>query len=501
MKKEVFPHDRFYEGWKNAILFSEHTWGANISVSDPDNEFTKELWRVKKKMATDADSIANVLLEDIVVARSPAKEVTVINATSWAHEETVILSAGTVSGEGTVTDESGNPVLSQKLKNGDIAFLAEKVPALGVRHYTLSPSKGAGHEKDGKINGNTMTNGIVTVKIDPESGAITHLFYNDDGINLLDASTDYPANTYIYTGINATNPRTAGKPDISITESGPLVYEWKIEYKDIPGAKWLTTTIQLNKGSDVVYINNTFDKLDIREKENVRFAFPFNVDCGEMVMDLAWAKMKPEEDQLEGANKNFFSIQRWIDISNEDHGITWVTPDAPLVEVGGMYGEAWMRSPDRPWIRRHEPSQKIYSWVMNNSWHTNYKASQSGPVTFRYMIKPHKGELNYGDAKRLGVQISHPFVVAMGKRQILNDILRPERSDVIITSVRPDDENNGFLIRLFNATDKFRILNLAKWNPAGHEVYFVDPEGSKTDRLTKNLYFGAWEIKTIYVEN
>ncbi len=500
MKKEAFPHNRFYEGWKNAILFSEHTWGANISVSDPDSEFTKELWRVKKKMATDADSIANILLEDLIVARGPAKGITVINTTSWAHDELVKVPSRWLDGYNAVKDDEGELLPSQILNDGSLAFIAEKVPALGVRHYQLEKGQSPNVEVEGDIDEHKMTNGIITVKIDPVTGALTHLSRYEDGIDLIDESADYPTNTYIYTGINATNPKVSKNPVISITEQGPLVWEWTIDY-EAPGAKWLKTTIQLHTGSDVVHITNSMDKLDVREKENVRFAFPFNVDCGEMVMDLAWAKMKPEVDQLEGANKNFFSIQRWIDVSNEDHGITWVTPDAPLVEIGGMYGEAWMKSPDRPWIRHHEPSQKIFSWVMNNSWHTNYKASQSGPATFRYMIRPHKGGLDYGDAKRLGVEVSRPFVVAMGKRQIINDILKPEKQDVIITSIRPDSENNGFLIRLFNATDKFGILNLAKWNTNGHKIYLVDTDGNKSDELTKNLYFGAWEIKAIYVED
>lgn len=34
-------------------------------------------------------------------------------------------------------------------------------------------------------------------------------------------------------------------------------------------------------------------------------------------------------------------------------------------------------------------TQTFFSYVMNNYWHTNYKADQDGPVTFRYALRPH----------------------------------------------------------------------------------------------------------------
>lgn len=35
---------------ENVILFSEHTWGASASGTDPHSKFTKDLWEGKKLM-------------------------------------------------------------------------------------------------------------------------------------------------------------------------------------------------------------------------------------------------------------------------------------------------------------------------------------------------------------------------------------------------------------------------------------------------------------------
>ncbi len=40
-------------------------------------------------------------------------------------------------------------------------------------------------------------------------------------------------------------------------------------------------------------------------------------------------------------------------------------------------------------MKHIEPSATFYSWVMNNHWHTNYRAYQEGETTFHYFIRPH----------------------------------------------------------------------------------------------------------------
>lgn len=160
-----------------------------------------------------------------------------------------------------------------------------------------------------------------------------------------------------------------------------------------------------------------------------------------------------------------------------------------------------MKDPSRPWIRKLEPSQKIFSWVMNNSWHTNYKASQDGPAVFRYMIKPHKGKLDFESAKKFGIEMSQPFVVAKGKQRIKNDILNPDGNAVIITSVKPNSESTGYQVRLFNTSDQYQTINLETWNKGKKQIYLSGACEEKLDKLSKNLYFGGWEIKTIYVED
>ena len=74
---------------------------------------------------------------------------------------------------------------------------------------------------------------------------------------------------------------------------------------------------------------------------------------------------------------------------------------------------AGMAKPEA-WLARLEPSQTLYSWVMNNHWFTNYKADQDGPTTFRYSLLPHK-QYDPAAAQRFGIERSQPLVAAAAR--------------------------------------------------------------------------------------
>ena len=98
--------------------------------------------------------------------------------------------------------------------------------------------------------------------------------------------------------------------------------------------------------------------------------------------------------------------------------MTWATLDAPLVEVGGITADLIGSSRNDPagWLDKLEPSQTLYSWVMNNHWHTNYRADQDGPTTFRYALLPHR-QYDAVAAQRFGIECSQPLVAVAGTRR------------------------------------------------------------------------------------
>jgi alpha-mannosidase len=54
------------EAWRKVLLYSEHTWGAWCSISDPDSDFTRDQWEVKRGFAEEADRLSREVMEEVV---------------------------------------------------------------------------------------------------------------------------------------------------------------------------------------------------------------------------------------------------------------------------------------------------------------------------------------------------------------------------------------------------------------------------------------------------
>ena len=177
-------------------------------------------------------------------------------------------------------------------------------------------------------------------------------------------------------------------------------------------------------GGDYVELLNTVDKKRLEAasyhaqegKESVNFAFPFNVPGGEVRLDVPLGVIRAEQDQMPSACKNWLTVGRWADVANADFGVTWVTLDAPLVQVGGITATL-LNSQTNPdvWRKKIEPTQKLYSWAMNNHWGTNYRAYQEGPVVFRFVLRPHRGPCSDAEASRFATGFSQPLVAVPGR--------------------------------------------------------------------------------------
>ena len=235
--------------------------------------------------------------------------------------------APSASGD-VVTGPDGQAVPSQRLSTGELAFLAEKVPALAGRRYTIGTTTAMSLGK-AKAEANRVSTPTVSAQVDPASGALGPA--RRAAAELCDMKSGMGMNRYYYVlGTHVKDAQPAGPATVAVKESGPLVASLQIE-SDAPGCVKLSREIRVVDGLDRVDITNVIDKKAVREKEGVHLGFAFNVPDGVMRMDIPWAVMRPEIDQINGSCKNWFTVGRWVDVSNRELGVTWATVDAPMV--------------------------------------------------------------------------------------------------------------------------------------------------------------------------
>ncbi|MHC4095350.1 MAG: glycoside hydrolase family 38 N-terminal domain-containing protein [Planctomycetota bacterium] len=496
-----YPVADFNKAWRNVVLYDEHTWGANNSISAPDGEFAQGLWKIKQARALDADAQSRELLKDALAGyqgrTSNIKAVDVYNTTSWVRNDLVILPGDwTLIGE-LVKDTDGDIVPAQRLSSGELAFVARDVPPLGARRFIFhaGPPTKLGRTR---AEGMKLTNSSLAVIVDEITGAINQLKCVTVSDNLVKNEGDGGLNNYFYVpGLDQKDARRNGKVNITVKESGPLVASLLIQ-SDAPGCNSLAREIRIVEGLDYVDIINTIDRKRIRTKEGVHFGFAFNVPEGVMRIDTPWAVVQPELDQIPGANKNYFCVGRWVDISNQDYGVTWAPVDAPLMEIGGMTAEDWHLDPSRPWIKELVPSQTIYSYVMNNYWHTNYKADQEGITVFRYSIRPHR-TYSQTAAQHFGIERSQPLIAVPTNKNapIRSSLLQVEPDGIIVTSFKPSMDGKAWMVRLFNTGQRPQKARLVWAKPQSRSFWLSNPAEDKMARIDGPIEMAAYEIVTL----
>lgn len=511
------------EAWRNVLLYSEHTWGAWCSVSDSESDFTKKQWAVKRQFAVDAESMSKALLDEALKSAGTGMDAAAIdvhNSTSWPRSELVVLSAATSAAGDHVKTEHGASVPSQRLSTGELAFMANEVPAFGSARFHLSRAKPLAPTKHVTYKDGVLENGMVRFKIDATTGDLVEMSLHGKTENLVNRSQGQAVNEYLFLeGSDVSKVQQSGAAAIRVEEAGPLVVSVRVE-SSAPGCNSLVRRVRLVAGDDHVELTNVVDKkraplnphpgkggpgddfAQREAKESVQFAFPFAVRGGAMRMDIPLGMMRPEIDQLAGACKNWLPVGRWIDVSNEEHGVTWVTLDAPLVEVGEISANM-LGSQRDPKLWRHHiaPTQKFYSWVMNNHWGTNYRAYQEGVVEFRYALRPHAG-YDAAAASRFAIGLSQRLVTTVASvGEVKPALLRIEPQDVLALTLKPSNDGAGTVIRLFGASGEERRAKLTWAGPKEPQLWISDLSEQRVSRVEHEVTVAGWDLVTLRADH
>ncbi len=518
---QAYKNADFDAAWRHVLLYSEHTWGAWNSVLDSENPFVAQQWQFKRQFAVDAENESKRLLDGVLNAyasESDSSNVDVHNTCSWPRTEVVVISKERSLGKDHVKNEHGTPVPSQRLSTGELAFLAENVPALGSASFHLSAGEPHAPSKGVTVLDGVLDNGFVRAKVDGKTGNIVELLSKRASRNLVDTGLDGGVNKYLFLeGDDTSKVSTSGPVRIAIEESGPLVATIRIE-SSAPGCLDLVRRVRLKASVDWIELSNTVNKkraplnqhpgegqlaVDFAQhgsKESMQFAFPFAIENGQIHVDVPLAVMRPEIDQLPGSCKNWLPVGRWIDVANAEYGVTCATLDAPLIEIG--YPSATMLgSQTHPeiWRKHIEPTQKFYSWVMNNHWGTNYRAYQEGLVEFRYALRPHSG-YEPAAASRFAIGMSQPLVTsAQGRRSPTALKLRIDREDVLVQVCKRSADGGAWIVRLFGAAGEDRKASLTWTDDTPIKIWRSDLREQPLELLGTQVYVPAWELITLRV--
>lgn len=441
-----YPADEITEAWKNIILYDEHTWGAAGSISEPESKMTRDQWAYKAKFARDSSKQAARLKEQAMdrLAKSiEVKEpsVVVFNPLSWPVT-------------GIVQTENPRTVFTVD------------VPTMGFKVYPLSelPSPVLAIPA-----GDSIENCYYRVQFDHATGAVKSLFDKELNRELVDASSSYKLNEYIYMyGLGDAQKDAANKSVGSVNLS--KIAGCGRQVMTVIGSAFntpsFTTQVILYDNEKRIDFINLIDKNLVYEKEGGYFAFPFALTKPEFRIELPDGVVNPAKDMLDGGCMAWYCAQDFVAASDDTVSVVWTPVDSPLLtlcDVNYETAEGW----NMPKAASNWPSKldngHIYGYAFNNYWFTNYKAGQSGKLTFRFSLTSMKAydpvaASRFGQSVRnpLMVKVIQPAVSGLKSRNTKpgKSLCSISPSNVAIQAIKRAETGDGTIIRLRELSGK-----------------------------------------------
>ena len=492
-----YPSYIFLTAWSNVLLYSEHTWGAWNSISDPNDPQVIAEWKTKQSYVQKAESYADTLLTRATpraIGDGP-RIPQYINTLAWTRDA-LVPTRETLTDR--VVDQDGRPVPTQRSQAmGPVALFKGIRPTSPFGVSRESGTTSAHLHSPLSVQGTTITNRDLSITVDPKTGAVSS-WKTADGTELIDQHAKYQLGQYLYlVGDNLANIQTLSNPKVEVLDKGPLVASIRIT-GDAPGARSVTNLLEVIADLNEVRWTTTIDKLPVLDKEAVHIAFPFNIPTGQMRIEMPWAWVRPEIDQVPGANKNWLPIDNCVDVSNKKYGVTCVSLDAPLLEVGEISANLLGSQTDPLQWRQHiAQTSTFFSWALNNHWHTNYVAEQSGKLVFRYVMKSH-GPFDPAQAAKFGVEAARP-PIASGAYLRSVPALTVSDPSVLVTRLVPTDDGKAILVRLWNPTSNKKHVTLGGRLLKNATVWKSDISEAAMERLSNRVVVRAKDVLTLRI--
>ncbi|HEX5483277.1 MAG TPA: polysaccharide lyase family protein, partial [Terriglobia bacterium] len=388
--------------WQNLLLFDEHTWGAFASITAPRSEQSVRQLAVKDAFATKAHQQVQYVLDRSMAAiadeiHEPSGTWIVFNPLNWQRSGLVEIDLPKGSGITDLTTHQAvaYEVLSSSGSYEHIRFLAQDVPAVGYKCYSIGKAK---PQPPAPASTQTvLENAYYRVTLDPKTGAVKSVFDKALQKELVDSGA-YDFDQYLYVSggdkpernrlLNYDNNFSAPLPKLTVygegggrilsVEKEPFGTVARLESSDFNTPRIETEVILFDGQKKIEFINHV-RKTAVDSKEGVYFAFPFTMDHPQFRYEIQNGFVDPARDQLPGTGKEWFSVQHWIEAQQDGITAAIVPVDASLVTLGDIWRGNWP-------LKFGQRHGTIFSYVMNNYWWTNYRAAQGGDFTFRYVL-------------------------------------------------------------------------------------------------------------------
>lgn len=464
-------------------LYAEHTWGADWGAATPTSDETSIQLSHKLAYAYQGATLARFLKRDALLGLArqvPGEGAQLLAYNPLPFPVTAMLRVPENLERYTPTFDH----LSQRL---DVEWNGRKgldrwvgpvtLPGMGYVATPLDELAASSERLD--VSAGTMSNGQVSVTLDPQTGGLSSLKLGNRefvrpgerlGQVVLERPEEGRRNAifgppqWVEFDMHA-----AWHPDwVALREPGQLLHT---EHRAVPGAVEHEQQVRFSNGEEASVLYrlhpgetalHVLVRLHLAPDVTPRATYlhlPFDLtDTALTHFETAGAVVEFDREQLPGSSRHYITTLDWLRMQDHQAGVTVATPDAPLWQVGGYTFGRFDGEKGAPY------EATLNAWLTNNYWDTNFQADQAGELRFEFILELHPAEdlsVSAGRALRHVQRPEiHPFAAQPGPVQA-DQLLNLNMDGLRLVETVFDGTRRQLTLGVLNPTDEDRSLQLS----------------------------------------
>nr|AIA19246.1 Glycosyl hydrolases family 38 N-terminal domain protein [uncultured bacterium] len=195
--------------------------------------------------------------------------------------------------------------------------------------------------------------------------------------------------------------------------------------------------------------------------ESIVVPFPMNIQKATFRLGQVGSSIDPARDIAEGANRELWCVDRWMDVSDDRIGLAVMPRDVPLVSIGntGIYKFEPDRVPKEP---------VVYAHLANTQWGTNFPQWLEGDFTFGIDLEAHLGDWRTAKLWERSQRV-HAMDITLEGESGVGDLpirVKDWQPEPILMALRPRHDGQGLVARYWNGVGMHRKVTLEVGNGA-----------------------------------
>ncbi len=456
-----YPQTELNDAWKKVLFNQFHDLaagsGIGIIYKDARKEYQEVKWATDEASAKALTTLqGEVNTASAVKGAAGAVPVMIMNPLAWERSGLVKVDAQlpVEAGDGATVLDAHDRVLPSQVVSTDKATNtvhllvdAKSVPSMGYEVVHVMPGRKA-FQSDLKVDGMTLENAALRVKVDPTTGCITSLYDKKAGFeslaagacgNELQAYKDTPKEYDAWNidpGTYDVPPTLLTKADsVELVEKGPMQATVRIT-RNWQMSKFVQE-ITLYAGSDKVDVSTDVDWHETHVL--LKAAFPLAASSKMATYEIPYGTIERPTTRDNSFEKAKFEVpaMRWADLSDGKHGFSLIN--------NSKYG--------------YDAKDNVLRMTLLRSPAAPDPEADRGHQHFTYALYPHAGDWKEAMSVRHGYEYNYGLQamqvpVHPGADGLEHSFVSIKGDNVVLTAVKKTEDGDGLIVRFYEWAGK-----------------------------------------------